>query len=103
MHAKGWSRQQSIDYIIANSPNSEADATAETERYIAWPGQALAYLSGALEIQRLREESAATLGPRFDLRGFHDEALVDGIVPLEVLGAKISRWTEAQSGTHPAR
>lgn len=103
MHAKGWSRQQSIDYIIANSPNSEADATAETERYIAWPGQALAYLSGALEIQRLREESAAKLGSRFDLRGFHDEALVDGIVPLEVLGAKISRWTEVQSGTHPAR
>lgn len=103
MHAKGWSRQQSIDYIIANSPNSEADATAETERYIAWPGQALAYLSGALEIQRLREESAATLGPRFDLRGFHDEVLVDGIVPLEVLGGKISRWTEARAGTHPGR
>ena len=103
MHAKGWSRQQSIDYIIANSPNSAADATAETERYIAWPGQALAYLSGALEIQRLREESAGTLGPRFDLRGFHDEVLVDGIVPLEVLGGKISRWTDARAADHPAR
>lgn len=103
MHAKGWSREQSIRYIMENSPNSEGDATAETERYIAWPGQALAYLSGALEIQRLREASAATLGPRFDLRGFHDEVLVDGIVPLEVLGGKVERWTAAQAGSHPAR
>ena len=103
MHAKGWTREQSIRYFMENSPNAEADATAETERYIAWPGQALAYLSGALEIQRLREEAAATLGKDFDLRGFHDEVLVDGIVPLEVLGGKISRWTAAQAAVEPAR
>lgn len=103
MHAKGWTREQSIRYFMENSPNAEADVTAETERYIAWPGQALAYLSGALEIQRLREEAAATLGKDFDLRGFHDEVLVDGIVPLEVLGGKISRWTAAQAAVEPAR
>lgn len=103
MHAKGWTREQSIRYFMENSPNAEADATAETERYIAWPGQALAYLSGALEIQRLREEAAATLGKDFDLRGFHDEVLVDGIVPLEVLGGKINRWTAAQAAVEAAR
>ena len=103
MHAKGWSREQAIRYFMENSPNAEADATAETERYIAWPGQALAYLSGALEIQRLREESATRLGTHFDLRGFHDEVLVDGIVPLEVLGGKISRWTGEQAAAHPGR
>lgn len=103
MHAKGWTREQSIRYFMENSPNAEADVTAETERYIAWPGQALAYLSGALEIQRLREEAAATLGKDFDLRSFHDEVLVDGIVPLEVLGGKISRWTAAQAAVEPAR
>lgn len=95
LHAKGWSREQAIRHFLDNSPMSEADATAEVERYIAWPGQALAYLTGALEIQRLREQAESALGPRFDLRGFHDEVLGDGIVPLPVLQAKIARWIDA--------
>jgi uncharacterized protein (DUF885 family) len=97
MHAKGWSREQSIRYFLDNSPTSEADATAETERYIAWPGQALAYLSGALEIERLRAQAERELGVRFDLRAFHDEVLGDGIVPMPVLTAKIERWIAARA------
>ncbi|MBP9032512.1 MAG: DUF885 domain-containing protein [Pseudomonadales bacterium] len=95
LHAKGWSREQAIRYFLDNSPMSEADATAEVERYIAWPGQALAYMTGALEIQRLREHAERELGPRFDLRAFHDEVLGDGIIPLPVLQTKIERWIQA--------
>ena len=96
LHAKGWTREQAIRYFLDNSPMSEADATAEVERYIAWPGQALAYLTGALEIQRLREHAERELGARFDLRAFHDEVLGDGTIPLPVLQTKIQRWMEAR-------
>jgi uncharacterized protein (DUF885 family) len=98
LHAKGWTREQAIAYFLENSPMSEADARAEVERYIAWPGQALAYMAGALEIQRLRGHAERELGARFDLRAFHDEVLGDGIVPLPVLQTKIQRWIEARRG-----
>ena len=96
LHARGWTRGQAIAYFLENSPMSEADATAEVDRYMAWPGQALAYMTGALEIERLRERAGQELGERFDLREFHDEVLGDGIIPLPVLQAKIERWIEAR-------
>jgi len=99
LHAFGWSRERAIQQFLDNSPLAVADASAEVERYIAWPGQALAYLTGALEIQRLREEAAARLGEHFDLRAFHDEVLADGIVPLPVLQTKIERWIEQRADT----
>lgn len=92
LHAKGWSREQAIDYMLANSGMGRTDATAEVERYIAWPGQALAYKVGALTIQRLRKKAETALGPKFDLRAFHEQVLGSGALPLPVLEAKIDRW-----------
>ena len=95
IHAKGWSREQAIDYMLANSGMGRSDATAEVERYIAWPGQALGYKIGALTIQRLRRKAEAALGPKFDVRAFHEQVLGSGALPLPVLEAKIDRWIAA--------
>ncbi len=92
LHAKGWSRQQVLDYMFANSSVSEPDAVAEAERYIAWPGQALAYKTGELKIQELRKRAEQKLGDKFDIREFHAEVLKDGSVPLDVLDEKIESW-----------
>jgi uncharacterized protein (DUF885 family) len=94
MHALGWSRQQAIDYMLANTAESEASVTAEVDRYIAVPGQATSYMLGNLEIRRLREEARAAMGDRFDIREFHDRVLEDGSVPLMMLRRKIARWIE---------
>jgi len=88
----GWSRDQAIDYMLANSGMGRTDATAEVERYIAIPGQALAYKIGALTIQRLRTRAETELGPKFDIRAFHQQVLDSGALPLPVLEAKIDRW-----------
>lgn len=96
LHSKGWSRQQVLDYMFANSSVSEPDAIAEAERYIAWPGQALAYKTGELKIQELRKRAEQKLGDRFDIREFHAEVLKDGSVPLDVLDGKIERWIEGK-------
>ncbi|MEQ1541896.1 MAG: DUF885 domain-containing protein [Novosphingobium sp.] len=96
LHAKGWSREQAIDYMLANSGMGKSDATAEVERYIAWPGQALSYKIGALTIQRLRKKAETALGPRFDIRAFHDQVLGSGALPLPILEAKIDRWIAAR-------
>ncbi len=92
LHAKGWNRQQVLDYMFTNSSVSEPDAVAEAERYIAWPGQALAYKTGELKIQELRRRAEQKLGDKFDIREFHAEVLKDGSVPLGVLDEKIERW-----------
>ena len=92
MHAKGWSRQQAIDYMLANSAKGRSDVEAEIDRYIAWPGQALAYKVGALKIQELRERAETRLGARFDIRRFHQQVLGTGALPLPILEAKIDRW-----------
>ncbi|MFC0590711.1 DUF885 family protein [Novosphingobium aquiterrae] len=97
IHAKGWSREQAIAYMLANSGMGESDATAEVERYIAWPGQALSYKIGAMTIQRLRKKAEVALGPRFDIRAFHDQVLGSGALPLPILEAKIDRWIAAQT------
>ncbi len=94
MHAKGWTRQQSIDYMLANSAVGATDAAAEIDRYIAIPGQALAYKIGELKIKELKARAQRELGPRFDVRAFHRQILVDGALPLDVLDAKIGRWIQ---------
>ena len=95
IHAKGWSRDQAIDYMLANSGMGRTDATSEVERYIANPAQALSYKIGALTIQRLRGEAETALGPKFDIRAFHEQVLGSGALPLPVLEAKIRRWIAA--------
>lgn len=92
IHAKGWGRDQSIAYMLANSSMSRTDAVAEVERYIAIPGQALAYKIGQLTISRLRARAEAALGPKFDIKAFHREVLMTGALPMAVLEAKIDRW-----------
>lgn len=92
LHSKGWTREQVIAYMLANSAESETQSIAEAERYMAIPGQALAYKIGELRIRQLRAKAQAALGERFDVRAFHAEVLKDGAVPLDVLEAKIDRW-----------
>jgi uncharacterized protein (DUF885 family) len=95
LHTKGWSRDQAIDYMLTNSGMGRSDATAEVERYIANPAQALAYKLGALTIQRLRKKAEAALGPKFNIRAFHEQILGSGALPLPVLEAKIDGWIAA--------
>lgn len=95
LHTMGWSREQAIDYMLANSGMGRSDATAEVERYIAEPAQALSYKIGSLTIQRLRRKAESALGPRFDIRQFHEHVLNSGALPLPVLEAKIDRWIAA--------
>jgi uncharacterized protein (DUF885 family) len=96
LHARGWTREQAIDYFRANTALGEADIAAEVERYIAWPGQALAYKVGQLRILELRRRAEAALGPRFDVRAFHEQVVGSGSLPLAVLEAKIDRWIASQ-------
>ena len=98
LHAKGWTREQVIKYMLDNSATSQVEAVAETERYMAIPGQALAYKIGELKIMELRRRAQAALGPRFDVRAFHAEVLKDGSVPLDVLEAKLDAWIASQQG-----
>ncbi len=95
-HAKGWTRQQGIDYMLANSSMALSDVTAEVERYIAWPGQALSYKLGQFKIQELRDYCKKALGNKFDIKEFHTQILVDGALPMPILEAKIKRWVAAQ-------
>ena len=92
IHSKGWTRDQAIAYMLANSGMGRTDATAEVERYIAIPSQATAYKIGALTIQRLRAKAEAELGPKFDIREFHTQVLDTGALPLQILEQKIDRW-----------
>jgi uncharacterized protein (DUF885 family) len=97
LHFKGWSRQDVLDYMYANSAVKEARAVSEAERYMAIPGQALAYKIGQLKIRDLRSRAEEALGDRFDVKAFHTEVLIGGSLPLNMLEAKIDRWIEAQS------
>ncbi|MBV9529431.1 DUF885 family protein, partial [Sphingomonas sp.] len=92
IHTKGWTRDQAIAYMLSHSGESQTDATAEVERYIAIPSQALAYKLGALTIQRLRDKAKVELGAQFDIREFHDQVLNTGALPLAILEQKIDRW-----------
>jgi uncharacterized protein (DUF885 family) len=95
IHAKGWTRQQVLDYMYANSPVEPTRAVSEAERFMAIPGQALAYKIGQLKIRELRTRAEQALGARFDVRQFHTEVLKDGSIPLGILEAKIDRWIAA--------
>jgi uncharacterized protein (DUF885 family) len=95
LHEQGWTREQAIEYMLANSAMGEGDVVSEVERYIVNPGQALAYKIGALTIRRLRERAERALGPRFDVRAFHRQVLGTGGVPMQVLEAKIEAWVAA--------
>ncbi|MXO60129.1 DUF885 family protein [Altererythrobacter salegens] len=98
IHAKGWTREQAIQYMTDNSALGLEDIRAEVERYIAIPGQALAYKTGALTIQRLRAKAEKELGERFDIREFHDQVLNTGALPLPILEQKIDDWIAAKKG-----
>lgn len=98
LHSKNWTREDVIAYMMANSATSETRAVAEAERYMAIPGQALAYKIGELKIRQLRARAEVALGTNFDIRAFHAEVLKDGAVPLDVLEDKIERWIATQQG-----
>lgn len=97
LHALGWSRQQAIDYMVENTAASLLDIANEVDRYVAWPGQALAYKLGQLEILRLRRKAEEALGARFDLKDFHRVVLADGGITLPLLGRQVEAWL-AQAG-----
>lgn len=101
MHAKGWTRDQAVAFMRDNSALTDANIDAEVNRYIGWPGQALAYKIGQLKILELRQKAENTLGDRFDIRGFHDAVLTQGAVPLDVLERQVNEWIEKE-GTRTA-
>ena len=96
MHSKGWSKQQAVDFMTDNTALSAGNIDAEVNRYITWPGQALAYKIGELKIRELRDRATEALGAKFSLRDFHDAVLENGAVPLDVLEAHIDRWIAEQ-------
>jgi uncharacterized protein (DUF885 family) len=95
IHWKGWSRQQAIDYMAANTALALHEVTTEIDRYIGWPGQALAYKIGELQIRAARAEAEAALGARFDVRAFHDVVLGAGSVPLPTMRRRVQEWVAA--------
>ena len=99
LHSMGWTRQQAIDFFLANSAKTEQDIVVEVDRYIVWPGQALGYKMGQLKFRELRHNAERELGPRFDVRAFHDTVLGQGAVPLDVLEARVRAWVGAATRT----
>ena len=100
MHYKGWTRQQAIDFFKDNAAKTEADIVNEIDRYISWPGQALAYKIGQLKMLELRARAEQALGDQFDIRAFHDALLGGGAVPMEVLETRMNRWLAEQLELH---
>jgi len=98
MHSMGWTRQQAIDYFMANSSKAQNDITVEIDRYIVWPGQALAYKIGELKIKELRAYATKELGSKFDIRKFHDHILENGALPMDILEKRIKEWVEHEKG-----
>jgi len=96
IHAQGWTRDQVVDFFRKSGAVDEPTLQSETDRYIAWPGQALAYKLGQLEFRELRERARKELGPRFDIRAFHDEMLNGGVLPLDLLDARTDAWIRGQ-------
>jgi prolyl oligopeptidase len=99
MHDKEWTREQAIDFFKQNTAKTDLDIINEVDRYIAWPGQALAYKIGELKIKELRRRATQKLGDKFDIREFHDVILRDGTVPLDVLEEQFEAWLEEKQAT----
>ena len=97
LHSMGWTREQAIDFFRANTAKTDQDITVEVDRYIVWPGQALGYKMGQLEIRELRTKAERQLGSRFDIRQFHDVVLGQGAVPLDVLERQVGAWVASAS------
>jgi uncharacterized protein (DUF885 family) len=102
MHAKRWTREQAIDYMVSKTGNSLPEVTREIERYVVWPGQATSYKVGQLAILRMRDEAEKALGSRFDLSAFHELVLMNGSMPLAVLEELVQEWIKARQGTPSA-
>ena len=96
MHYLGWTRQQAIDFMAENTALSLHNIRSEVDRYIAWPGQALAYKTGELKIRELRARAESELGDRFDVRSFHDTVLMQGSIPLTILERTVDQWIAEQ-------
>ena len=96
MHARHWSREQAIEYMVAKTGMTEAEVTREIERYVVWPGQATSYKVGQLAILRMRDQAEKELRPKFDLRGFHEVVLMNGSMPLAVLEDVVQEWIKAE-------
>jgi uncharacterized protein (DUF885 family) len=96
LHAKGWSREQAVAYLSEHTPMAAVEIESEVDRYIAYPGQALSYMVGRLEILKIRADARAALGEKFDIRAFHDVVLGNGPLPLSVLAGVVADWTAAQ-------
>jgi uncharacterized protein (DUF885 family)/acetylornithine deacetylase/succinyl-diaminopimelate desuccinylase-like protein len=99
IHSKGWSREQVVDFMRKSASGDEPLIQSETDRYIAWPAQALSYKLGQLKFRELRERARKALGERFDIRAFHDEMLSGGVLPLDLLDARTNEWIQDQKGT----
>ena len=102
MHSMGWSRQQAIDFLAANTALSMHNVTTEIDRYISWPAQALSYKLGEITIRRLRAEAEQKLADKFDIRRFHDVVLSNGSVPLAVLEQQVAAYISTQLAEEPA-
>ena len=97
LHYKKWTRKQAFDYMKSNTPTSEVDIRAEVDRYVVWPGQALAYKIGELKIRELRKLAKDELKDKFDLKEFHDHVLMNGAIPLSLLEKNIKEWIASKS------
>jgi uncharacterized protein (DUF885 family) len=104
VHYKHWTRQQMVDFFHEHCSVEEPDVQAEVDRYIAWPGQALAYKLGQLEILKLAARAERELGGKYDIRAFHDEILNGGALPMDVMDARVTAWISSQksaaAGSH---
>jgi len=96
IHTKGWTREQVVDFMRKSGAVDEPTIQSETDRYIAWPAQALSYKLGQLEFRDLRERARKELGPKFDIRRFHDQLLNGGVLPLDLLTARTESWIRAE-------
>ena len=103
VHYKHWTREQMVDFFREHTAMDEPNIQTEVDRYIAWPGQALAYKLGQMEILELREQAVKTLGPKYDIRAFHDEVLDAGPLPLDVLHARVTKWIADQTAGSVAK
>jgi uncharacterized protein (DUF885 family) len=96
VHSQHWTRQQMVDYFHDHSSLDETNVQSEVDRYIAWPAQALGYKMGQLKILELRDKAKTALGPKFDIKTFHDEVLDSGALPMDVLEQRVDAWIAAQ-------